>query len=277
MTIANDEMAEAWEEEAEGWLAHAERYDAATRALWARFREAVPVAAEARVLDVGCGAGTTTIDLAQAAPSGEAVGVDISRKMVEHARTAAARAGAGNVSFLQADDQVHPYPAAAFDLAVSSIGTMFFAHPVAAFANVGRALRPGGRLAMLVWRPVVENEWLTALRGALAVGRDLPLPPPDAPGPFSLAREPRVREVLGDAGYADVELAPLDEPMLVGRDADDAFAFVSTFGLTKGLTDGLDADDRQRAMASLRSLVEDHESADGVRFGTAVWLVTARA
>lgn len=277
MTIANQEMAEAWEREAEGWLAHADRYDEAGRRQWDRFVDAVDVAPEARVLDIGCGGGTTTISLADVANEGEAVGVDISLRMIEHARAAARRAGATNVAFVHADAQVHTFPEAPFDLAVSSFGTMFFSDPVAAFANIRRALRPGARLAMLVWRSLDENEWLTALRGALALGRDLPTPPPDAPGPFSLAREGRVRDVLDAASYVDIDLLGLDEAMFLGRDADAAFDFLQAFGLTKGLTEALDADDRKRAMTALRSLVEAHETPDGVLFGTAAWLVSATA
>lgn len=276
MAIANEEMAEAWEREAEGWLAHANRYDEAGRRQWSRFLEAVELGADERVVDIGCGGGTTTISLAGLARDGGAVlGVDISLRMIEHARAAAERAGAANASFVHADAQVHRFPEATFDLAVSSFGTMFFGDPAAAFANIATALRPGGRLAMLVWRALDENEWLTALRGALALGRDLAAPPVDAPGPFSLAREGRVRELLDGAGYRGVALQRLDEPMWLGRDADDADGFLQTFGLTKGLTEGLDEGDRQRALASLRALVEAHTTPDGVLFGTAAWLVTA--
>ena len=275
MTIANEEMAEAWEREAEGWLAHAERYDAAGRTQWDRFLDGVDVASDARILDIGCGGGTTTISLAGIADRGHVLGADISQRMIDHGRAAAERAGVTNATFVRADVQVHRFEEAPFDLTVSSFGTMFFADPEAAFANVRSALRPGGRLAMLVWRGLGENEWLTALRAALALGRDLPAPPLDAPGPFSLAREGRVRDVLGAAGFSEVGLQRLDEPMWLGRDADDAYGFLQTFGLTKGLTEGLDHADRQRAMASLRALVEAHETHDGVLFGTAAWLVTA--
>lgn len=277
MTIANQEMAEAWEREAEGWLARADRYDQAGRRQWDRFVGAIDVAPDAHVLDIGSGGGRTTISLASLAVDGQVLGVDISRRMVEHARAVAAEAGSTNVTFLQADAQVHPFPEDAFDLAVSSFGTMFFRDPVAAFANIRRGLRPGAKLVMLVWRALEENEWLTSLRGALAQGRDLPFPPVDAPGPFSLAREGRVRDVLAAAGYGEVSLQRLDEPMWLGRDADDAFDFLRTFGLTKGLTEGLDADDRDRAMGSLRSLVVEHETHEGVLFGTAAWSVGATA
>ena len=277
MAIANQEMAEAWEHEAEGWLAEADRYDAAGRLQWERCLAAIEVAPQAQVLDVGCGGGTTTISLAGLASEGEAVGVDISLRMVEHARAAAERAGAANATFVHADAQVHPFPAGSFDLAVSSFGTMFFSDPLAAFTNLRGALRPDGRLAMLVWRALGENEWITALRGALAVGRDLPTPPPDAPSPFSLAREGRTRELLEAAGYRDIDLQPVDEPMWFGRDADEAFGFMQTFGLTRGLTEDLDAEDRARAMASLRAVVEEQASPDGVRFGAAAWMVSARA
>jgi SAM-dependent methyltransferase len=272
--IENQEMAAAWDHEAEEWLANAERYDRTGEHLWRRFLDAVPVAADAQVLDIGCGAGSTTLDLARIASSGRATGVDISGRMVAFAEAAAAAAGVGNVTFLHADAQVHPLPEA--DLAVSVFGTMFFGDFDAAFANIARAVRPGGELAMLTWRDLEHNEWLTAIREALAVGRSLPRPPAGMPGPFGLADGDHVRGVLTGAGFQDVELTALDEPMELGRDAEDAYDFVRTFGIVRGLTEDLDEARRQQAMEALRRTIEAHESGDGVLFGTGAWLVRAR-
>ena len=131
-----------------------------------------------------------------------------------------------NVTYVQGDAQVHPFDEKAFDIAMSSFGAMFFGDPVAAFTNIGNAVRPGGRLALLAWRELARNEWLMALREALAVGRQLPMPPPDAPTPFALADPERVRGILGAAGYEEIGFEPIDEPIEFGSDADDAFAFM---------------------------------------------------
>jgi SAM-dependent methyltransferase len=181
------------------------------------------------------------------------------------------------VGFEQADAQVHPFEAGRFDVGVSSFGAMFFADPTAAFANIRRALRPDGRLALLAWRELHRNEWLTAIRGALAVGRTLPEPPAGAPGPFGLADEGHVRGVLTGAGFVDIGLDELQEPLELGTNADDAFAFLGTIGLAKGLTQGLDEAAKATAWDNLRHALVDHETPAGVLFGSSAWLVTARS
>jgi SAM-dependent methyltransferase len=153
---------------------------------------------------------------------------------------------------------------------------MFFSDPVAAFTNIANAIRPGGRLAVLAWRELARNEWLMAVREALAVGRQLPMPPPDAPTPFALADPERVRRILGAAGFDGVGFEPIDEPVDFGSDADDAFGFLRNLGIVEGLTQDLDAADRERPLAALHETVVAHESADGVLFGASVWLITAR-
>ena len=175
--------------------------------------------------------------------------------------------GVDNVTFEQADAQVHPFEVGAFDVSISRFGAMFFSDPVAAFANVGRALRPGGRVALMTWQPLAENEWLTALRTAVAMGRTLPEPPVDMPGPFGLADPDRVRRVLHDAGYLDIGLATIREPFHVGTNTEDAFSFVRNIPLVRGLLGDLDESTTARALEQLRSTLAAHEtSGDGVQF-----------
>jgi SAM-dependent methyltransferase len=276
-TIANTDMAAAWDgDEGAHWAANADRYERASARMWERFLSAVRIASDAAVLDIGCGTGRSTRSIAKLAADGSLLGVDLSARMLELARERAAAAGVTNVRFEQADAQVHPFEAGAFDLAVSSFGCMFFADPVAAYRNIARALRPDGRLALLAWREMASNEWITATVSALAVGRELPSPPPHAPGPFAFADPEHVRRVLGEAGFADVELAPIDAAMQLGASADDAYAFISTMGVTRGLTHDLDADTRQRALDALRASVETHETSEGVLAAGAAWRITAR-
>lgn len=275
-TIANVDMANAWDgEEGERWARHADRYEKTGTRIQRRLREGGYVRAGDAVLDVGCGTGSSTREAAQAAAPGPVLGVDLSSLMLEEARRRAAAAGITNVAFEQADAQVHPFPGESFDVAISSFGAMFFADPVAAFANVHRALRPGGRLAMLAWRDFARNRWVTAIRDALALGRPLPEPPPDAPGPFGLARADHVRAVLGEAGFEGVELESVDEGVWLGADADDAWAFVRTMGIVKGLTQELDPGDRERAFDEVRSMLASAAGPDGVVFASSAWLVTA--
>lgn len=273
---ANEEMAKAWDgEEGARWAQDADRFDRAGRRHLGRLLSAAGIGPSERVLDIGCGTGRSTREAARAASAGWALGVDLSGPMLACARKQAAAEGLGNVSFLQADAQVHPFEPAALDVAVSHFGAMFFADQVAAFANIAGGLRPGGRLALLAWRELARNEWLTALRGALAAGRELPEPPPGAPGPFGLADEARDRAVLAEAGFEHVALTHLEEPLDFGDDADDAFAFLRTQGIVIGLTQDLDHATTERALDELHAVLAAHQTGDGVLLGTSAWLITA--
>lgn len=274
--IANVEAASTWEELSVRWVEHAARYEGLTRSLWRRFLSVPTISASDRVLDVGCGTGGSTRDAARLAPSGSVVGIDLSARMVERAQELAGAEGLTNVRFQQADAQVHPFESGGLDVVISRLGVMFFADAVAAFANIGRALRPNGRLAALVWRHPAANEWVTVLRAAVAAGRPVPEPPSDVPGPYGLASPDRVRAVLGAAGFAGVELDPVDEPVELGRDADDALEFASGLGAVRPLLDELDDGARGRALEALHRALAAHETAEGVVLGAGAWRITAR-
>lgn len=277
VTVTNVEMARAWDgEEGARWAEHAERYEATGHRQWERFVATGLIAVADAALDIGCGTGRATREAARLASSGSALGVDLSARMLERARELAAAERVTNVQFLQADAQVHPFQAGAFDVAFSSFGAMFFAEPVDAFANVAGALRAGGGLGMLVWREVGRNEWVTAVRDALAMGRLLPEPPPGAPGPFQLANGDDVRRILADAGFVAVELESVDEPVYLGANVDDAFAFVRTMGMVLGLTHDLDEPARGQALERLHDILAAYETEEGVLLGASAWLVTAR-
>jgi SAM-dependent methyltransferase len=276
VTIANVEMAEAWDgDEGDHWAEHAERYESIGSGYWDALKHAVAFRVDDQVVDIGCGTGRSTRDVARTTTSGAVLGVDLSRRMLERAEAMARAEGLTNVRFEQADAQVHPFPAGAFDAAISVFGAMFFADPVAAFANIARALRSDARLGLLAWRGLAANEWLCAIRTALAAGRDLPAPPPGMPGPFGLSDTDHVRGVLSRAGFADVEMDAIDAPMRFGADVDDAFAFVSTIGMTRGLLHDLEPDAATTAMEALRRTLAEHAGPDGVTFDGAAWLITA--
>lgn len=276
MNIANVEMAAAWDgAEGDHWAENADRYEATASRYWQSLLRAVPIGRDEAILDIGCGTGRSTRDVARVASSGSVLGVDLSARMLERARATASADGLGNVRFEQGDAQVHPFPDAAFDLAISAFGAMFFADPVAAFANIARSLRLRGRLALLAWRELQRNEWVAAIRDALSLGRALPTPPVGAPGPFGLADRQHTERILTDAGFVDVGFDEVNEPIRFGDDADDAFSFVATFGITRGLTQDLDDASRAAALDALHATLVEHESDDGVLFGGSAWLITA--
>ncbi len=270
----NLEQARAWDgDEGAFWAAHADHFDRAVAGYHAAFVEAADIATADRVLDIGCGTGQDTRYAARAADSGWGLGVDLSRRMIEYARNAAAREGLDNVDFERADAQVHPFTDEDFDVVISRTGAMFFGDPVAAFTNIGGALRPGGRMRLLVWQGIGANEWFRELSTALAAGRHLPMPPPSAPGPFSLADPDRVRTILGDSGFANIQLEPMTAGMWFGDGPDDAERFV--LDLLGWMLQGLDDEGRERAVQDLRATLAAHSGADGVVFGSATWMIRA--
>ena len=274
--VVNTEQAAAWDgHEGDVWTEQADRYDRASRRIWQRFVEGQLVGRADRVLDVGCGTGGPTRHVARLAAEGDVMGIDLSTRMLELARSRSADEGLDNVTFVRGDAQVFPFEPDVFDIAMSSFGTMFFNDPVAAYTNIGRGLRRNGTIALLAWRTLQENEWLMSVRSALAIGRELPMPRPDAPTPFALANPERVRSILGSAGFDGVELKPIDEPIELGTDASDALEFAKTMGIVEGLTDGLDREARAQAMSQLAALFREMERADGVLLASAAWLITA--
>ena len=269
----NDQLA-AWDgDEGAVWAAHPEFFDSSVRHLHRRLVEAAAVAPDDRVLDLGCGSGQCTRDAARQATRGEAVGIDLSRPMLRVAEETAAREGLGNVRFVHGDAQVHPFEPGTFDVAVSRTGAMFFADQVAAFTNVARALRPGGRLALVSWRSAAENEWFTSLVHALRPDLPVIAPPPDAPSPFRHADPDVTTSILTAGGFEQVALTPLDAPMYFGRDAEEGFRVVSD--LLAWMVREVEPAERVESLARLRGLLQAHETGDGVAMGCAAWLITA--
>jgi SAM-dependent methyltransferase len=181
------------------------------------------------------------------------------------------------VAFTVADAQVHPFEAGGLDVAISRFGVMFFADPVAAFANVGRALAPGGRLAFACWQGMAHNHWILVPFGAMTaeVGRPEPLPP-DAPGPWSLADPDRVRSVLGAAGFTGVGLETVDAPMWLGDTVDEAYDFIRASNNARMLLEGQDPEAAARALTALRTALEGLELGDeGLVLPGRAWVVTA--
>jgi SAM-dependent methyltransferase len=271
--VANVNAARDWDgPDGTFWAAHQMLFDDSVAAHHARLLDATAISPTDRVLDIGCGSGQTTCDAAQQAMSGHVAGIDLSSAMLAVASRRAAEAGLGNVSLIHGDAQVYPFDSATFDVAISRTGTMFFADPVAAFANICSALRPGGRLVQLVWQSIVDNEWIDTFRRILAAGPELPTPS-DAPSPFALADPDRVRGLLSQAGFADVEFEDVREPMSFGRDIDEAHGFVSSL-MAWQLTD-LDEQTRQRALDDLRGNIAAHYDGTSVHYRSAAWLITA--
>lgn len=244
-------------------------YDAELQRHQQHFRAALNVGLQDRVLDIGCGAGQSSREAARAALEGSVVGVDVAEDMLEVARRRSREAGLGNVSFELGDAQVHGFPAAHFDLCISRFGTMFFADPVAAFANIGRAMRPGARLVMMVWQNREHNEWAVAIQQALAPAGV----PSNASPAFALADRAVTTRILTAAGFASIDFADVHEPVFYGPTVDAAHdAVAGLFLPNDGLADKSAAIEVHQR---LRALLDAHLTADGVLFDSRAWIVTA--
>lgn len=239
--------------------------------------EAASPAEGAAIVDIGCGAGATTIGMARhLGPASPCVGVDISGPLVAAARARAEAAGLDNVSFIEADAQTHPFEPGRFDAVISRFGVMFFDEPEAAFSNIRRAARPEGKLTFIAWRGPDANPFMTlAARTAAPFLPPSNAPGPDEPGQFAFADGDRVRRILAASGWLDIDLVPVDLPCTIAEA--DLLAYVTKLGPV-----GLalrDADESTRAhIADLLRVAFAPFVRDGVGgFTAGCWLVSARA
>ncbi len=269
-----------------------EYWNTAAGTTWARYhdqldRQIAPLGTEAlrtlapaageRVLDVGCGCGHTTIDIAgRVGPGGTAVGVDISTPMLEVARQRVLPTTTGRVEFLQADAQLADLGSASFDALYSRFGVMFFSDPVAAFANVRRSLRPDGRLGFVCWRLLSANPWLSEpLEAARPFLPPLASPEPGAPGPFAFSDDGRVRAILGDAGYTDIEIRAFDTEIGIG-DLEETLQITLRVGpLGAALRDHPTY--KNRLTDPVSAVLARYVTARGVMMPASVWIVSARS
>ena len=232
-----------------------------------------------RILDAGCGCGTTTLALAAAVgPTGVVVGADISAPMLAELDRRAAVAGRGGapVETVLADLQVDPLPGP-FDAVVSRFGVMFFDDPARAWRNLHAAARPGGRLAFVCWQRPQDNPWsrIPALAALAVSPPDVEPPGPDEPGPSSLADPGRVEDLLGGAGWQQVNLTGLSPTVTLGDTLDDAVHQVRG---TLTVSGAIERAGEQVVLPVVRTALEPYVDRDGaVRLGSAAWLVTATA
>ncbi len=277
----NDEQIAYWNEKAgPKWVAMQERMDMQLESFARVVLDRVVLKPGERVLDIGCGCGATTLDAAaRVQPGGSATGADISRPMLEHARERAKAGGIPNVKFVEADAQTFAFAPQEFDAVISRFGVMFFADPAAAFTNIRRSLKPGGRMCFICWRPMLENSWVMIPLRAAAQHLELPPPPdPTAPGPFAFADADRVRAILNTAGYRDIHIDKHDSRLAIGGtgELDKAVDSAMDIGPISALL--LDKSDevRNSVRKSIREALKPHLTPSGVVVDWAAWLVSAR-
>lgn len=272
---AGDRQAALWNGVAgRAWVDTQESLDRMFKPFEDLLVDAVSSAGGRRVLDVGCGTGSTTLAIARRlGASGHCVGIDLSEPMIAAARARAAQEGSP-ARFVCADAQAHAFEAADFDTIVSRFGVMFFGDAVGAFANLRRASREGARLRAVAWRSAAENPFMTtAERAAAPLLPRLPARAPDAPGQFAFADPRRIERILDASGWADVGIEPIDVACTLPEPA--LLPYLSRLGPVGLALHDADDDTRARVIATVRAAFEPYVHGAEVRFVAACWSVGA--
>jgi SAM-dependent methyltransferase len=276
---------EYWNQEGgRSWTARQQSWDVTMKPISDTALVRAAVAPGERVIDIGCGCGATSLDLAgRVGPAGRVLGVDVSKPMLDRAK----ERGAGNpaLSFVEADATTYTFEPGAADLLFSRHGVMFFPEPERAFTNLHAALKPakgspGGRLAFSCFRTPKENALITTL---LAAVQDF-VPPspklgPEDPGPFSFADPARVQRILGAAGFKAIALEPVDLQLDVGsgKGLEEAMANCLEIGPASRALKGALPETRAKAEASMRAALTPLQKDGKVLLGAGIWVVTAKA
>lgn len=268
-----DEIA-CWNEETgRRWAEHADALDRRLAPITEALLDRANIEPGARVLDVGCGAGSLSLAIAERCRPTSLVGIDVSAPLLEVAR----RRSGDALTLIEADAESHRFEPPPFDRALSRFGVMFFDDTAAGFANLARALRTGGRLTVACWAAPRANDWFTLPREV--AGRHVELegsPVDDTPGPFRLADEQRLVAALRAAGLAEIELAVDEGRMPIGEDLDEAVAYCMQIGPAAAAARRR-PEVREAIAADLRSALGERLRADGVTLGYRCWIVSARA
>jgi ubiquinone/menaquinone biosynthesis C-methylase UbiE len=274
---ANRDQFEAWNgDSGRRWVAGADRRDAVLAPIADLIGHHADIRPGESVLDIGCGCGATTIAAATATgPGGAVTGLDLSAPMLNLARHRAAQAGLRHLRFIQGDAQTESI-GQTVDIAISRFGTMFFADPAAAFGNIARHLRPGGRLCITTWQPLASNEWLVVPGAALLEYGTLPATGPDAPSMFAQSNPDSVHTVLAAAGFTNINLDRQTLTLRFGTTIEEAVAYLADSGPGRAVLDTIPDNQRPAALDAVRTALAGHTDKRGVHLSAAIWIITGR-
>lgn len=278
----NEEQIRYWNEESGlKWVRNQQRLDAQIEPLGLAAMQRADIRLGERVLDVGCGCGQTSLELAgRVGSDGAVVGLDISQPMLARAQERQKELNRANLAFIRADAQTYAFERGRFDLIFSRFGVMFFDDPAAAFRNLRTALRATGRLCFICWQELAKNDWARVpLMAALQHVPPPPPPAPHAPGPFAFADPDRLRHILTHAGFTDVDLETHQTALSLGGAAtvDEAADFSLEIGPVGTLLRTADAETRAHVASAIREALRPYAGPNGVRLNGTMWIVFARA
>lgn len=279
MTAIDGSERDFWERRAAAWERRTDSMEQFSAAHGGPAMDRLGAQPGERIADIGCGPGTTVVELARrVAPGGEVLAVDISPGMIAAAERRVGAEGIEGVSFAVADLEEAPI-GADLDGLYSRFGLMFFDDPPAAFANLAASLRPGGRLGCAVWSELGENPWMfvPTLAAVLTLGADPPIPAPGEPGPFSLADEGELRAMLAGAGFANTRIEVVRHPrVLHSSTVEDEVRSMLEVGPIAEAFESADDDSRRATIAAVVEAIEPYAEGDGWSIPGASLVVTAR-
>jgi SAM-dependent methyltransferase len=270
-----EEQAALWNgDSGNAWVELHEVLDGMLAPLGEVLLDSVDVQPDDHVLDVGCGTGATTVDVAgRLGPRGRSVGIDISATMLAAARTRAEQAGRA-AHFVLGDAQAYPFEPARFHTVISRLGVMFFDDPVEAFKNLRHAARSGAQLRFLAWRGPADNPFMTtAERAAAPLLPQLPPRVPDAPGQFAFADPDRVENIVGQSGWSDVDVRRVD--IACGLAEVQLMRYLASMGPVGRVLSQSDDQTRGRVLDVVRNAFDPFIHDGEVRYTAACWLVGA--
>jgi SAM-dependent methyltransferase len=277
--FANPDQAAYWNSAAPAWLSAEAGFELVGGEPGRMAMQRLALSPGAQVVDVGCGPGATTFELAASVgPSGLAVGIDIAKELVSAAQRRASDLALGNAEFIHGDAQTFSFERAAFDAAYSRFGLMFFEDPVTAFSNLRGAIRPGGRLSFVSWQTVLENEWvLVPVLATASVAGAMPSPPSeDEPGPFALSSPQRVRHLLEEAGFREVDIEAHNDQVIIRADQlPHLVAVASAAGPVQETLRTAPVTTRRRVVEAIEAGLREREHNGRISLSRGVLLVTA--
>lgn len=274
---SDDDQARLWNGPAgHAWVAAQELLDQMLKPFEDLLMEAVSTASASRVLDVGCGTGSTTLAVARLlGAEGRCIGIDISEPMIAAAQARAERESTP-ASFIRADAQTHGFEPASFDMIISRFGVMFFEDPVRAFANLRHAARADAEIRFVAWRSAAENPFMTtAERAATPLLPNLPARRPGAPGQFAFADRQRIETILEESGWGEIDIRPIDVACTLPENA--LVSYLSRLGPVGQILQGADDQTRNLVIETVRAAFDPYVFGAEVRFAAACWMIAARA
>ena len=281
-TAPQPNEAERWAGEmGEKWNANLDRFEGMIAPLGEALIEAANFKPGEKVLDVGCGGGVTSLEIARrVGPDGSVTGLDISSVLMRTATARAAAEGLKNTRFVTGDAGSTDIGDSGFDCLFSRFGIMFFIDPYAAFAHMHGFVKPGGRMMVSCWGPQPENPWIVNVMGVVSKYVEMPRPDPKTPGPFAFADKAYFGDILAKAGFKDVSFTPWRGDQALGgpgSNAKSATQFLTETLFVGDMLKDLPDARKQEALVDLEALLKKHEKDGSVRMGGMSWLVGATA